>query len=408
MSLKFTEREFQPVILGANLNSYSLAREFHEKYNLKSIVLGKFLVTQIIHSQILEFIKVRDFESEAVVVSEVNKLAERFSDKKILLLGCSDTLLKVIMKNKNNFKSNVISPYIDIDQAEQLMNKEEFYKLADKHGIPYPKSFIYDKSMGGNYDLGFEFPVVLKPSDQPLFFSKKFSGQKKVYIIKNREELDLELSRVYNSGYNATMIIQEYVPGDDTYMYVLNSYSDRNGKVTFMSLAHILLEEHTPTARGNHAVIVNDYNDGLFKLAKKFLEDINFKGFSNFDIKYDVRDNTYKFFEMNVRQGNSHYHVTAAGYNVTEFLVDDRIYNKDRKIVLAENKKLFMIVPKLVALGYVTRDVCRKEMLALMLKGKTVNPLFYSKDMNPKRFFYLMLNNFGHYIKFWKYYFKID
>ena len=83
MSLQFTEREFQPVILGANLNSYSLAREFHEKYNLKTIVLGKFLVTQIIHSQILEFIKVKDFENESVVINEVNKLADRFSDKKI-------------------------------------------------------------------------------------------------------------------------------------------------------------------------------------------------------------------------------------------------------------------------------------------------------------------------------------
>jgi D-aspartate ligase len=351
---------------------------------------------------------VKDFENEDVVVREVNKLAERFSNRKIILLGCSDTLLKVIMKNKSNFKANVIAPYIDIDQAEQLMNKEEFYKLADKHGIPYPKSFIHEKSLGQSYELGFDFPVVLKPADQPLFFSKKFSGQKKVYIIKDREELGLELARIYDSGYDATMIIQEYVPGDDSYMYVLNSYSDQNGKVTFMSLAHILLEEHTPTARGNHAVIVNDYNDTLFKLAKKFLEEINFKGFSNFDIKYDVRDNTYKFFEMNVRQGNSHYHVTAAGYNVTEFLVDDRVYNKERKLILAENKKLFMIVPKMAALAYVTRDVCRKEMLALMLKGETVNPLFYSKDMSFKRFLYLMLNNFGHYIKFWKYYSKID
>jgi D-aspartate ligase len=178
MSLQFTEREFQPVILGANLNSYSLAREFHEKYNLKSIVLGKFVVTQIIYSQILEFIKVKDFENEDVVVREVNKLAERFSNRKIILLGCSDTLLKVIMKNKSNFKANVIAPYIDIDQAEQLMNKEEFYKLADKHGIPYPKSFIHEKSLGQSYELGFDFPVVLKPADQPLFFSKKFYGQK--------------------------------------------------------------------------------------------------------------------------------------------------------------------------------------------------------------------------------------
>ena len=36
-------------------------------------------------------------------------------------------------------------------------------------------------------------------------------------------------------------------------MRVLTNYSDRNGKVKFMCLGHVLLEEHSPHGIGNHA-----------------------------------------------------------------------------------------------------------------------------------------------------------
>jgi D-aspartate ligase len=401
---QFIERDFQPILLGANLNSYSLAREFHEQYKVKSIVVGKFNTVQIIDSQLLEFIKVKDFDIEERVVAEVNKLAKKYEDKKIILLGCSDTLLQVIMRNKSNFGKNVITPYIEIEQAEQLMNKDSFAKIAKEYDLPMPETFIHEKGMGDKYELDFSFPIVLKPSDQPQFFAKKFAGQKKVYIINDRVELEKEMKKIYNSGYRDSLIVQEYIPGDDSAMYVLNSYSDRNGKVTMMSFANILLEEHTPTARGNHAAIINSYDEKMFKLVKNFLEQIEFTGFSNFDIKYDKRDNTFKFFEMNVRQGNSHYHVTAAGVNVTEFLIEDRVYGIDKELSLVKDKNLFMIVPNVLALWYVKYGVKRREMLRLIAKGKTVNPLYNFSDMTFKRLFYLELNYFGHFIKFFKYF----
>ena len=73
-------------------------------------------------------------------------------------------------------------------------------------------------------------------------------------------------------------------------MRVLTCYSDRRGKVKMMCLGHVLLEEHTPHGVGNHAVILTESCAEITDKFKKLLEDMNFVGFSNFDIKYDERD----------------------------------------------------------------------------------------------------------------------
>ena len=89
-----------------------------------------------------------------------------------------------------------------------------------------------------------------------------------------------------------------------------------------MALGRPLLEEQTPEGIGNYAAILSDpeYNDAaLLEKLKNFLEDMQWEGFANMDIKYDARTGEYKMFEMNPRQGRSSYFVTAAGYNPVSY-----------------------------------------------------------------------------------------
>ncbi len=99
------------------------------------------------------------------------------------------------------------------------------------------------------------------------------------------------------------MILQEFIPGDDTFMRVMTNYSGAGGQVRLMCVGHVLLEEHTPHGSGNHAVILNEPCGPFAEKIRAFLEAIGFVGFSNFDIKYDRRDGKFKAFEINCRQG---------------------------------------------------------------------------------------------------------
>jgi D-aspartate ligase len=166
--------------------------------------------------------------------------------------------------------------------------------------------------MGHDFSLPFGPPFVAKPSNGVAYWEHPFPIQNKVFIAKNRDELEDFLDRVYASGYPDTMIVQDFVPGDDTSMRVMTCYSDRNASVKLMCLGHVLLEEHSPHGIGNHAVILNEVNRALSEQLRRFLEAIGYVGFSNFDIKFDPRDGTFKVFEINVRQGRSNYYVTGA------------------------------------------------------------------------------------------------
>ena len=223
-----------------------------------------------------------------------------------------------------------------------------------------------------------------------------------MYICQSWEELLAALDQVYAAGYPDHMVLQEFIPGDDTYMRVLTNYSDRNGKVKLMCLGHVLLEEHSPHGIGNHAVILTDYDQALCDKIKAMLEDLHFTGFSNFDIKFDQRDGKYKAFEINCRQGRSNYYVTGAGYNIARLVAEDRVEGKDLPFVVTRNRSLWRMVPKKVAFGFTPKRY-HQEMKSLIRAGADHHSLEYAGDASLKRTLRVWKNHLGNMKRFKQY-----
>ena len=404
MSLSFTEKEFIPVMLGGDINTYSVSRAFYEKYNVKCYVFGKYPTGPSYDSRIIEYEANPAIETDAYFVKRMNDFAAEHSDKTIILVGCGDSYVALCSKHKAELAENIITPYIDYDLMHSLQMKETFYGLCDKWGIDYPGTVIYDSSMGDDFAMDFPYPVILKPSNGIQYWEHPFDTQKKVYTIHDREELISVIHDIYGAGYTDTLIIQDRIPGNDEYMRVLTSYSDRNGKVKMMCLGHVLLEEHTPHGLGNHALIITEPNKELMEKVKNLLESMNYVGFSNFDIKYDTRDGKFKFFEINTRQGRSNFYVTGSGFNVAEYITEDYFYKKDLPLKYAEEEHLWTVVPKGVALKYVKDPTLKATMKRLWSEGEVVNPVFLKGDSNPGRMYRMIRNYFSHYVKFRKYY----
>ena len=394
---------FIPLLFAGDINVYSVARAFHEMYGICPYVYGKYQSGPCIDTAIMHYNANPKIDEQDTFLSVVKRFATEHSQETVLVLGCGDSYVQLISQNKDKMPENVVAPYINIEMMNDLIHKEKFYTMCERIGIDYPDTFVYRRDMGKVTELPFDGPFIIKPANGIEYWRFPFPTQKKVYKEDTLPALNRVLGDIYEAGYSDSVIIQNFIPGDDTFMRVLTCYSDQTGKVKLMCLGHVLLEEHTPHGIGNHAVIITERNEALEEQFRKLLDDMGYVGFSNFDIKYDQRDGKYKVFEINTRQGRSNYYVTGAGANIAQYLVEDRIYNQPINFHSVTTESLWMVVPKGVAFRYIKPVEYQKKMKELISAGKMVNPLYYKPDNGIMRRLRLFKSQMGHYLKYRKY-----
>ncbi len=402
-TLKILEKEFIPVLLGNDINTYSMSRAFYEAYGVRSYVIGKVSSGPSCNSRIIDFRAVPGLDMPETFVKTIRGIASLHPEKKIILMGCGDNYVEQIIKNRDRLPENTVAPYVDEYLMDSLLTKLKFYDMCDRYGIEYPGTFVYDRSMGDNFTLPFGFPVVVKPSDGIKYWQHEFAAQKKVYKLDNEEELKSVISQIYGAGYDDQLIIQDFIPGEDSNLRVMICYSGSDRRVKLMSLAHVVLEEHTPHGLGNTAVLMNDYDPALAETLRNFLDNIGYTGFSTFDIKYDQRDGRFKILEVNLRQGRSNYYVTAVGNNLARYVVEDHIYKKDQQLAIANARNLWTVIPLSVAFRYAKDENIIRQMKELVRQKRVTNPLFMKGDSRIKRLLFLYKLHMSHWMKFKKY-----
>lgn len=383
------KQKFMPIILGTDANAYGLARSFHEKYNIKSLSLG---VSQLIETKKSKIIDVKIYKDlKENFTSIMENIGKKYKEKyeKLILLSCAEWYTDLIVTNRKELEKYFILPFMDKKLKDELEDKESFYNICEKYKLDYPKTYIVTRNNYNNINLPFDYPVAVKPASSTDYSKVDFEGKEKSYKANNEKELKQIVNNIYTSKYNSNIIVQDFIPGEDDTMYVMNCYSNKEGKVKMMCLGRCILEEHTPYGIGNYKAIISDGNKELYEKIKKFLEDIKYVGFSNFDLKYDYRDKKYKLFEINIRQGRSSFFTTAAGLNLSKYLVEDYIEDKDNKIEYNYNKHLWLATPKTLLKKYVYNKDCLEEAKKLIKEKKYTYTLKYKKDNNLYRWFWI-------------------
>lgn len=384
--------EFLPIILGGDITTYSLARSFHEQYGVKCVAVSMLKSMMISHSSIIENIVVPDMDTEEHFLERLVAIAQRYSGRKLLLMACGDWYVRMIVENRATLEQYYLVPYIGEELLNRLVLKDSFYQICDEVGVPYPKTVVYDcKNRPETLELPFDYPVIAKPASSAAYHYAKFEGKKKVFRMKTEDELKAMLDKLCASGYDYKFLIQDTIPGLDYNMRILTCYCDRHGKVRFMSSGHVLLEDNAAMGVGNPVAIINDVNREIMAHAKRLLEHVGYTGFANFDIKYDSRDGSFRFFEINTRLGRSNFYVTASGFNAVKWIVDDLIYEKDfaDEPVIADNcDSLYTVVPKDVLMNYVKDEALRERVQDLWRRGCAHDPLSYRGERNLLRRLY--------------------
>ncbi|WP_268913305.1 carboxylate--amine ligase [Lentilactobacillus sp. SPB1-3] len=374
-----------------------MARSLYEIYGqpVKAFAQAQLAPTRF--TKIVDLELIDGFSEDPIWINEMMKIKDRYSDHEepVILIGCGDGYAELISKHKAELEDVFVCPYIDYDLIKQLNDKENFYKMCDKYDLPYPKTKIITKDeyeSGQKVEQPFNYPVALKPANSVEWLDIHFEGRKKAFIIKSADEFYDIVGKIYDNGYTSDLILQDFIPGDDSNMRVLNAYVDKNHQVKFMCLGHPLLEDPAPAAIGNYVAIIPEFNQDIYDKVKSFLEKIEFTGYANFDLKFDTRDNSYKLFEINLRTGRSSFFVTLNGYRLADWVVQDYAFDslKDQETVFANQdpSKYFLwlgVSPK-VFKEYAKDNEVKDHALQLLDEGRYGDTFWYDKDRSVKRY----------------------
>ena len=394
---------FLPIIVGTDINAYNMAISFHEEYDIHPVLVGRGQLPFTTYSTIPKAIEYYDDLGETEKFADILiEVAHKYKQpgQKLVLVGTNDLYVRLIIENTEQLKPHFVFNYTSEELMNTLQYKANFYKLCEEHGIDTPTTYFYSCAQEEPFSEEMMYPVIIKPSNGIEYNNNKFKGQQKVYKVNSLLELHDVVTLIKNSGYRDELIIQDYIPGDDTYMWDAVLYVNSRQQTELVAFAQVVLQEHTVTAIGNYTALIARYNEPLMKKLQGFLEAVGYNGFANFDLKYDERDGKFKVFEVNIRQGRSSYYVTGMGHNMARYLVDDLVFAKEKEVTFVKGEFLFTVVPKIVLKKFVDNREVQKDIRHLLRTRNYRNPLFYKADKSFKRKFYMLARQFNYYKKY--------
>lgn len=399
-------RLLQPVIVGSDFSCYAFVRCFQEAYGVRSIVLGSADVKSVSRSRFVDYRVVSDLDQADTMVPLLMDMGERLINegKVPFLVGCGDHYARLISEHKATLQQRFHVPYIDFDLLDEITQKENFYKICDEVGIPYPRTVFLDCADPAATvdDGGFDYPLIAKPSNSAAYHYAEIPNKKKVFLVHDRDELASIFESLQASTYDRSLIVQEFVPGDDTQIRILSAYTDAQGDPVFMCGGRVILEDHAPGAIGNPAIIIPERNRKVMEDALRFMRHVGYHGMANFDVKFDERDGSYRFFEINTRPGRSSAFVRQAGVNFAKVMVDDLVLGKSQGRLDADEPFVYTTVPPYVVRRSVADEALRRQVLDAFRDGTAAFPLYWNRD-GASQHFWASLTYYHQISKFKKY-----
>jgi len=373
-----------PVCVGGDLLAYAYTREFHKEYGLRPIVLSSIDVRITSSSKHCEYRVVPGMNDEATVVEYLGALGRDLASqgKVGLVLGLADWQARVLSAHKEELSEWFVVPYIDFALLDEITQKRRFYELCEELDIPYPHTW-YLPCPHEHEPLDtsqFPYPLIAKPSNSAAWDAIDFPGKKKIYEIETPEELTRAYEAVCAGPYEHELIIQDFIPGGDDAIRSLTTFSDAQGRMRVVAGGRVALQDHSPLAIGNPVCILSEKVDAIIEGAERFLARVGYRGYANFDIKYDERDGSYRFFEVNTRPGRNTYYVSLGGVSFVRPIVDEFVLGREVPYREAYDPYLYTIVPPVVVKRSVEDPALRDDVLAAYRDGRAHNPLDYNAD----------------------------
>lgn len=215
-----------------------------------------------------------------------------------LLLATNDESALFVARNAAQLQEDFLFPANPVQVVWSLYNKQAMHLLAKQLSIPTPDT-VFPRSRKEVLEFceRAQFPVMLKASDN--IHTARHAG-KKMVIVRSKVELLNHYSRM-EDGSHPGLMIQEYIPGGDDSVWMLNGYFDERSKCLFSVTAKKI--HQTPVYTGMTALGVCLPNAAIESATNTLVTAVGYKGILDIGFRYDARDGLYKLLDVNPRLG---------------------------------------------------------------------------------------------------------
>jgi predicted ATP-grasp superfamily ATP-dependent carboligase len=188
---------------------------------------------------------------------------------------------------------------------ERIVNKRSQYGIAEKVGIPTPRSYFPESAEDiRRLSEGLPYPCILKPYRSHLF-TKKMAA--KVFVVKSAREL----IEAYDRLSAMDVMIQEIVPGGDDALFGYLAFWDAEGAERAW-VTKRKLRQYPPHFGDGSLQITVDAPE-VAELSRRLLRTFCYRGLVGVEFKRDARDGTYRLMEINPRTVSGNQLAITAG-----------------------------------------------------------------------------------------------
>ena len=198
-----------PVLLGADLNAYSVALAFYEAYGVTSHVFARYKCGATENSKFIKTHICSGIDHVEIAVPELLKFANENSDMELFLIPCADWYVAMLEGAKDELSESYRIHIPKRELWEKLSDKHTFYQLLREEGIAYPNYEVFSSvnAVGEEPLSRVKYPAVVKPTDSTEYWKHPFHGMQKVYFVENAAEAEVVIKRIFKSGYNKQIVL---------------------------------------------------------------------------------------------------------------------------------------------------------------------------------------------------------
>lgn len=383
-----------PVLLGLDLNAYSVAVALHEAYGVPSDAFGRYPAGVTRYSHIVrQHIEPSLADTDAGVATLRAFSRALCADGGIpLLIPCADWYTEFLENASEYLKDAYRFLIPPLPLYREVSDKASFSCLLDRFGIPHPETAVF--SLRGDREVSdfaraIPYPAVLKPADSSAYWRNPFPGMKKVWFPNTPEEAKGIADRIYAAGYPGRLVLQRMIR--PTRRSTLTVFCDSEGVARRAVLGDILLEEQGGTAQGNYSAILTRPPDPVSVMLIRMLEKVGYRGIANFDLL--TEGNKTYVLELNPRQGRSSDYTRAAGVNLFSCMVATLCGNRI-PTDFSVREVLWHCVPMHAVRRHATDPSLLGKAEKLRARGEAYSPFSYRPDLswNPVRKAYAFLH----------------